>query len=137
MTLAPDVLPLRGLLLRRGNSLLDVLHDLGSLDGGNFLTEAEVESLKGEQPLEMPALTLASGLGLHGLELGLPLFESSLFPSLFLVRAETLNWGMDFRRRSLGRYAVRTDDALQLFAMSLYIIETLRARHHRILLELT
>jgi hypothetical protein len=137
VTLAFDILPLDSGHRLLGKSLLGVLHDLGSLNSGDFLTEAEVESLEHEQPLQMPALTLTTGLGLHGLELGLPLCESGLFLGLFLVRAETLNWGMDLRRCRFTRHAVRTEDALELLTMFLNIIETSRTRHHRTSLWIT
>jgi len=51
--------------------LLDLTHELGRFRRGDLLTKAEVGPFKGEHLLEMPTLTLAPALSLHGLELGL------------------------------------------------------------------
>jgi len=98
--------------------LLDLLHQLGCLGGGNLLPEAEVGSFEGEHLCELPALALATALGLHGLELGLLLLGLRFLPRLFLVMAETLNWGCNLRRTSESGHAMTAEHRLGLRVMT-------------------
>jgi len=129
-----DLLGRKRSLLGRGHLdffLLDLLHEFGSLGSRDFLAEAEVGSLKRKHLLEMPALALATALGLHGLELGLLLGDLGLFPLIPLCLGQTLNWGRNIRCASESGHAMTAEHGLNLLAVTGDISTTEEAEHNQ------
>lgn len=116
-----------------GLFFLDLLHKLGRFRCGDFLTEAEVGPFESEHLLEMPTLPLATGLGLHGLKLGLLLGELGFLPLIPFRLGQTLNWGCEVWRTSESSHAAAAEHGLGLRVMTRDIPLTEEAEHNRFL----